>query len=82
MPTQHPPSPVPENAAAFRHPAAFTDLNRAWHANWKGESLRDAAAKVYSLKPGTMPTYEQALALHEWRLQNGGKMPTAGDLGR
>lgn len=78
---QHPPSPIPETATGFKHPAAFTDLNRAWHANWK-ESLRDTAAKVYGLKPGTMPTYDQALKIHEWRLQNGGKMPTAADLNK
>ncbi len=74
-------SPVPPNSATFRHPADFTDLIRQYHATHpKGTSLRTDAQNVYGLKPGTMPTYEQALAIHEWRLRNPGKSPTAADL--
>jgi len=74
-------SPVPPNSPSFRHPADYTDLIRQFHATHpKGTSLRSDAAAVYNLKPGTMPTYEQALAIHEWRLRNPGKSPTAADI--
>lgn len=72
-------SPVPAKSASFRHPADFTDLIRQFHATHpKGTSLRDLSAKVYGTKPGTMPTYDQALALHEWMLRNPGKTPAPG----
>jgi hypothetical protein len=63
------------------HPAPFTDLLRQFHATWpKGTSLRDISRKVGFTKPGEMPSYQQALKIHEWMLQNGGKIPTAKDL--
>lgn len=72
-------SPVPANASSFKHPADFTDLIRQFHATHpKGTSLRDLSAKVYGTKPGTMPSYDQALALHEWMLRNPGKTPAPG----
>lgn len=72
-------SPVPAKSASFRHPADFTDLIRQFHATHpKGTSLRDLSAKVYGTKPGTMPSYDQALALHEWMLRNPGKTPAPG----
>lgn len=61
------------------HPAAFTDLLRQFHATHpRGTSLRDLSSKVYGTAPGAMPTYEQALALHEWLLRNPGKTPRPG----
>jgi hypothetical protein len=72
-------SPVPANAPSFRHPADYTDLLRQFHATHpRGTSLKDLSAKVYGTAPGTMPTYDQALALHEWLLRNPGKTPTPG----
>jgi len=74
-------SPVPPNASTFKHPADFTDLIRQFHATHpKGTSLRTDAQAVFGLPSGTMPTYEQALAIHEWRLRNPGKSPTANDI--
>jgi hypothetical protein len=72
-------SPVPANAPSFRHPADYTDLNRQYHATHpKGTSLKSDAKLVFGLDGKTMPTYEQALAIHEWRLRNPGKTPTPG----
>ncbi len=72
-------SPVPANAASFRHPADYTDLIRQFHATHpRGTSLRDLSAKVFGTPAGTMPTYDQALALHEWMLRNPGKTPGPG----
>jgi hypothetical protein len=67
---------VPSNAATFKHSAAMTDLIRQFHATWpKGTSLRDIASKVYGTPAGTMPNYDQAIAIHEHMLKNGGKAP-------
>ncbi len=72
-------SPMPANAPSFKHPADYTDLIRQFHATHpRGTSLRDLSAKVFGTAPGAMPTYDQALALHEWMLRNPGKTPTPG----
>ncbi len=76
-------SPVPTNAASFKHPADYTDLNRQFHATWpKGTSLRDIASKVYGTDPTVMPSYDQALKIHEFMLKNNGKIPGPKDLGK
>jgi hypothetical protein len=68
--------------ATFRHPADYTDLNRQFHATWpKGTSLKTIANQVgFTKTPDQMPTYSDALKIHEFMLQNGGKIPTARDL--
>ena len=67
--------------SAFRHPADYTDLIRQFHATHpKGTSLRSDAQAVFGTKPGEMPTYEQAVRIHEWRLRNPGKSPSANDI--
>ena len=73
---------MPANASTFKHPADYTDLNRQFHATWpKGTSLRTIANQVGFTKDASiMPSYDQALKIHEWMLQNGGKIPTAKDL--
>lgn len=64
----------------FKHSAAFTDLIRQFHATHpKGTSLKDLSAKAFGITPGTMPSYEQALKLHEWMLRNPGKTPGPAD---
>lgn len=63
----------------FKHSAQFTDLIRQYHAmHPDGTSLRRDAAIVYGLPVGAMPSYSQALAIHEWRLSNPGKNPGPG----
>ena len=71
---------MPANARqSVKHPADFTDLIRQFHATHpRGTSLRTDAQNVYGIPSGTMPTYEQALAIHEWRLRNPGKAPGPG----
>ena len=65
----------------FKHSAPYTDLNRQFHATWpKGTSLRTIASKVYGTDPNSMPSYDQALRIHEFMLKNNGKIPTAKDL--
>ncbi len=69
--------------SGFKHSASFTDLIRQWHATHpRGTSMRADSERVFGTKPGTMPTYEQALKIHEWRLRNPGKSPTAADLNK
>lgn len=76
-------TPVPATASTFKHSAQYTDLLRQFHANVpKGTSLRDISSQVFGTPKGQMPSYEQALAIHEWMLRNGGKIPTAKDLAR
>jgi hypothetical protein len=74
-------SPVSSSASTFKHPANYTDLLRQFHSQWpKGTSLREIASKAYGLPAGTLPSYEQALAIHEFMLRNSGKTPSPGDL--
>lgn len=63
----------------MKHSANYTDLIRQFHATHpKGTSLRELSSKVYGLPKGVMPSYDQALQLHEWMLQNPGKKPEPG----
>lgn len=72
-------SPMPANSSTFKHPAQFTDLIRQYHATHpRGSSLRADAQAAFGLAPGAMPSYEQSLAIHEWRLAHPGQSPTKG----
>lgn len=69
------------NAQPFAsHEAQYTDLKKQWHATWPGMAMRKTVGQVYGLQPGTMPTYDQTLAVHEWMLNHNGKIPGPGDL--
>lgn len=56
------------------HPAPFTDLLRQFHATHpRGTSLRVLASQAFGSDPAAMPSYDQALKLHEWMLANNWK---------
>lgn len=80
-------SPMPANAGTFKHTADYTDLLRQFHAQHpKGTSLRQLGSQVYGHAANALPSYDQALALHEWMLKNNWKpgmvLPSPGDLGK
>lgn len=63
-----------------KHPANYTDLLRQFHAQWGRQSLREIASHALGTPRGTLPTYEQALKVHEFMLQNAGRPPGPGEL--
>jgi len=66
---------------SFKHGQKYTDLLRQFHSiHPKGTSLRKISSQVYGYAPDLMPSYEEALKIHEWMLNNKGKIPTAKDL--
>lgn len=70
----------PRIHSTVKHSANYTDLLRQFHAQWGRVSLRDTASRAYGTPRGTLPTYEQALKIHEYMLQNNGRPPGPGEL--
>ncbi len=58
----------------MNHSAQYTDLLRQFHAQHpKGTSLRELGHKVFGHARDGLPTYQQALALHDWMLRTNWK---------